>query len=179
MSGKFITKPDYLYLLDYFPDNVIFMRFRTLLTETIETAGALGIDESVNIDRESMEMVVLDYFSDIARVKYFHNIKQVNVQQMHAYEMFCFLRRHPVQICKPFINGFDINEKIAIAIFVPRILREAGIIYSKTNQDINKDTLNNFINSIFYHIKYSSYTQQSLELMIEAFFFGCNCRVKI
>jgi hypothetical protein len=70
------------------------------------------------------------------------------------------------------------NEKIAIAIFVPKILREAGIAYSKTNQHINKNALYGFMNYIFYHLKYRNYTQQSLELMIEAFLFGYNCRIK-
>jgi hypothetical protein len=93
--------------------------------------------------------------------------------------MFWFLRRHPVQICKSFPDGFDINEKVAIAIFIPKILREAGIDCHKMNQYIDKEALHRFINNVFYHLKYRSYTQQSLELMIEAFFFGYNGHIKI
>jgi hypothetical protein len=178
MIGKLIKEPDYEFLQEYFPTSKIIKRFEVLLTEIFDTIKALQIEYYVDVSKESVEMFVLDYFSDIARVKHFHNIKQVNRQKIYAYEMFWFLRRHPVQICKPFPDGFDVNEKVAIAIFVPKILREAGIVYSKTNQHINKDALLNFMNHIFYHSKYRNYTQQSLELMIEAFLFGCNCRVK-
>jgi hypothetical protein len=170
-----MKEQDYEFLLEYFTPTEIIKRFRTLLTETMAAAKAMKIDDCIDIDREGMEMMVLDYFSDIARVKHFHNIEHENRQKIYAYEMFWFLRRHPVQICKPFTNSFDINEKIAIAIFVPKILQDVGMVYSGMSQPC-KDVVNSFINNIFYHFKHRIYTQQSLELMIEAFLAGYECR---
>jgi hypothetical protein len=49
MSEKFITDPGYKYLLEYFPGNTIFRRFRALLTETVEVVRALNIQDYVDI----------------------------------------------------------------------------------------------------------------------------------
>ncbi|MDR2209842.1 MAG: hypothetical protein LBO65_00020 [Spirochaetaceae bacterium] len=158
----------YQFLLNYFPDNIIFIRFRTLLSDTITILKKLGITDKVRIDLESFKMMILDYFTDIARLKDFQNIEHTNVQKIYGYMLYWFLRRHPIQIIQEFPSSFDINERVAIALFLPRILKEAGIDPHKPSGKTGP----NFINLLFYNMKYRHYTQQSLELMIEAFLTG-------
>jgi hypothetical protein len=165
---NFVKDGHYQFLLKYFPDNIIFIRFKTLLSEVIAILNKLGIKDKIRIDIESFKMMILDYFTDIARLKDFQDIEHTNVQKIYGYELYWFLRRHPIQIVQDFLQNFDINEKVAIALFLPKILKEAGIDPTKMSVKIEY----NFINLLFYNLKYRTYTQQSLELMIAAFFTG-------
>jgi hypothetical protein len=165
---NFVKDDHYLFLLEYFPDNIIFIRFRTLLSEVIAILEKMNITDKVRIDIESFKMMILDYFTDIARLKDFQNIEHVNVQKIYGYELYWFLRRHPIQIVQDSPGTFDINEKVAIALFLPKILKEAGIDPVKPSSKIGCS----FINLLFYNLKYRTYTQRSLELMIDAFLSG-------
>ena len=49
----------------------------------------------------------------------------------------------------------------------PKMLEEMGIDKSESNP-----RLRNFLDLLYYNLKYRHYTQQSLELMIESFFCG-------
>jgi hypothetical protein len=167
---NFVKDDHYQFLLKYFPDNVIFIRFRTLLSEVITILKKIDIADKVRIDIESFKMIILDYFTDIARLKDFQNIEHTNVQKIYGYELYWFLRRHPIQIVHNFPRNFDINEKVAIALFLPKILKEAGIDPAKPSGKTGR----NFINLLFYNLKYRTYTQQSLELMFDAFSSGCH-----
>lgn len=164
----FVKDDHYQFLLSYFPDNIIFFRFKTLLSNTIAILKKRNITDKVRIDLESFKMMILDYFTDIARLKDFQDIEHTNVQKIYGYQLYWFLRRHPIQIIQEFPKNFDINEKVAIALFLPRILKEAGIDQNKPSGTAAK----NFINLLFYNMKYRTYTPQSLELMIEAFLVG-------
>jgi hypothetical protein len=164
---NFVKDEHYRFLLDYFPDNIVFIRFKTLLSEVVAVLKKQDIMDKVRIDMESLKMVVLDYFTDIARLKDFQNIAHVNVKKIYGYELFWFLRRHPIQIVQEFPDNFDINERVAIALFLPKILVEVGLDL-KNSGKAGRD----FINLLFYNMKYRIYTQQSFELMFEAFRAG-------
>jgi hypothetical protein len=69
-------------------------------------------------------------------------------------------------------DNFDINAKVGIAMLMPKILAEAGI---KRTAVKGKAQMNDFVNLLFYNLKYRTYTPQSLELMIEALLCGCAC----
>jgi hypothetical protein len=159
-----------------FTANIISLRVQALWQDTMTVINHTGIQDSVYIDEESFQMAVIDYFTDIYRLKNFQNIKKINVNKIYGYEMYWFLRRHPVQIVRPVPDNFDINEKVALGVFIPRILSEAGMPYDTSIKNVNfRERLNIFINLLFYNLKYRTYTQQSLELTIEAFLCGCEC----
>lgn len=173
---KFVNDESYKYLLDYFPDNKIFIRFKTLMSETIAVLKAFKIAADVEIDKTAFQYLLLDYFADIARIKEFQKIKYVNVQKLYAYTIYWFLRRHPIQTTKNLPNWYDVNEKVIIAIYIPKMLKEQGITYDVNTDLKNKESAKRFINLFFYNIKYRTYTPQSLELMIDAFFLGCTLK---
>jgi hypothetical protein len=177
MSEAGYTKDKhYQFLLKYFPANKIHIRYSSLWADTVKVIETAGLESIVRIDEESFQMAIIDYFTDIARLKDFQDIERVNVDKIYGYEMFWFLRRHPIQLLEDTPVHFDINEKIALGVFLPRILAEAGLPYTvdDQNEDFRK-RLKLLIDLLFYNLKFRTYTQQSLELMIEAFICGCDC----
>jgi hypothetical protein len=175
-EAGFIKDKHYQFLLTYFPGNIIVNRFKALWNDTVKVVESYGLENKLRIDESSFQNVIIDYFTDTARLKDFQDIERTNVDKIYGYELFWFLRRHPIQLVEDLPDNFDINEKIALGVFVPRILAEAGLPYNAKEQSEEfQKNLNVFINLLFYNIKYRSYTQQSLELMIEAFLCGCRC----
>jgi hypothetical protein len=164
----------YKFLLDFFPGNIIHIRSNALWNDIVKVLEGSGHDEKVRIDEETFQMVIIDYFTDVARIKDFHLIEKINVNKIYGYGLYWFLRRKPIQILEPFADYFDINEKVAIGVFLPKILKEAGITYTQNTQDEQlRKRMATFVNLLFYNLKYRLYTPQSLELMIEAFLCGC------
>jgi hypothetical protein len=175
-EAGYVKDEHYQFLLKYFPANTIKLRFQALWGDMVKVLENTGIENKFRIDEESFQMVVLDYFADVARIKDFQDISRINVNKIYSYELFWFLRRHPIQLIEAVPDSFDINEKVALGIFLPRILKEADIPYTKKAQDKRiRERLNIFINLLFYNFKYRTYTPQSLELLIEAFLCGANC----
>lgn len=169
---------NYQFLLKYFSREKIFGRSKALWNEVVTVLEKFPFAGKLRIDEESFQMFIIDYFTDIVRIKDFHNIERVNTNKIYAYSLYWFLRRRPVQIVEPTDNNFAINEKVALMVFFPKMLNEAGIIYTKeTQNEALRNRLATFANLFFYNLKYRTYTQQSLELMIEAFLCGCNVAI--
>jgi hypothetical protein len=164
----------YKFLAFYFTGRRIVERFRNLYDKTHEILKAMKVEDSVRIDREAFQNFILDYFTDILRVKMFQNIEHANVNKIYGYEMFWFLRRKPIQTVKEIKSGFDLNEKVALALFTPQFLAEVGLTYATIQ---NKKLLRDFANLLFYNMKYRIFTQQSFELMIGAFLVGVKCNI--
>ena len=175
-ESGFIKDEHYRFLLKYFPANKISIRFQSLWADTITVIEKTGLEDKLRIDEESFQMAIVDYFADVARLKDFQDIERANVDKIYGYELFWFLRRHPVQLLEGAPGNFDINEKVAIGVFLPRILAEADLPYTEEVQNEEfRARLKVFIDLLFYNLKFRTYTQQSLELMIEAFLCGCDC----
>jgi len=175
-EAGYIKDDHYQFLLQYFPANKIINRLKYLWADTVKVIENIGLEDKVRIDEESFQMFILDYFTDIARLKDFQDIKRANVDKIYGYELFWFLRRHPIQLLEDEPDNFDINEKVAIGVFLPRILAEAGLPCKKSNQsETFQARLRDFINLLFYNLKHRTYTQQSMELIIEAFLCGSVC----
>ena len=129
----------------------------------------LGLIDQVIINTSLLGKAIVDYFEDIDRLKEFEEIDRVNVDKIYGYELFWLLRRRPIQIIDKSLDEtfLYINEKVCIAILIPKMLEEMGIDKSESNP-----RLRNFLDLLYYNLKYRHYTQQSLELMIESFFCG-------
>ena len=176
-SGYFKKDEYYQFLLKYFTRSKIHDRYESLWADTVRVMEGIGHEDKFRIDEKSFKMVILDYFADTARLKDFHDIERTNVNKIYGYGLYWFLRRHPIHPLEGIPNNFAINEKVAIGVFFPRIMKEAGLpLYVKEIQNESyKKRLRVFIDLLFYNLKYRTYTQQSLELMIEAFLCGCEC----
>jgi hypothetical protein len=128
-----------------------------------------GLGDSVNINGRILKRTVVDYFIDIVRIKEFHNVNNTNNEKIYAYTAYWLLRRKPLQVLKPF-NGCEFVNELFITFFLISSSCETRNI---DNEKKNKNpALEDFQSFLFYNLKYRSVTQQSLELMIEAFFCG-------
>jgi hypothetical protein len=178
-EAGYIKDEHYEFLLKIFPGNIIHIRSNALWNDMIKVLEKTGFEEKLRIDEESFQIFIIDYFTDVARIKDFHSIDKINIQKIYSYGIYWFLRRKPIQIIEPIPDNFDINEKAIIGIFFPKILKEAGIEYTKeTKNEKLRSRLGAFVNLLFYNIKHRTYTPQSLELAIEAFLCG-NCVSKL
>jgi len=173
-EAGYIKDDHYKFLLEFFPGNIIHIRSHAFWNDIVKVLEKSGFEDKVRIDEESFQMLIIDYFTDVARIKDFHLIEKINVNKIYGYGIYWFLRRKPIQLIEPIEDNFDINEKVAIGIFLPKILKEAGITYTKeTQNEALRKRVATFANLLFYNMKYRLYTPQSLELMIEAFLCGC------
>lgn len=146
-------------------------RYQNTLTQVQDILEGLGILEKVNVDTRLLGVAILNYFEDIDRLKEFEGIERANVEKIYAYEAFWFLRAKPIQLLDNSVEMkyLHINEKVCTAILISKMCKEMERGY-----DTQNDRILSFLDLLYYNFKYRLYTQQSLEVMISAFFCGCS-----
>lgn len=75
------------------------------------------LESEVRLDEVLLMHAVLDYFSDVSRLKKFHHIHHINETKVIAYETFWLLRRKPLQVVTQRQDDFlaFINEKFVFS----------------------------------------------------------------
>jgi len=129
------------------------------------------LGDSVIVNERLLKKAVVDYFIDIVRIKEFHNISIINNEKIYAYTAYWLLRRTPLHVIKPFKGCEFVNELFITLFLISSSFKSRNIDNDKKNKS---PALEGFQSLLFYNLKYRSVTQQSLELMIEAFFCGCD-----
>lgn len=145
-------------------------RYENLLIQIQDVLEALDILDKVEINTDLLGQAVLNYFEDVDRLKEFADIKRPNEDKIYGYETFWLLRDKPIQVTDrnmPY-EYLYINEKVFTWILISKMLKEANI-----DIDSNNPRLMPFLKLLYYNFKFRNFTQQSLELMITAFFCGC------
>ena len=69
-----------------FSEQVIKNRYSSLYKECIVFLESLGIHDSVRIDETILTHAVMDYFTDISRMKEFHHMRHISERKVLAYE---------------------------------------------------------------------------------------------
>ncbi len=163
---------NYRNVLDEFTEDVIMDRYRILYQEIKEFLENTKIGRHVRIDEVILMHAVLDYYSDLSRLKQFHKIEHINDMKAIAYETFWFLRRKPLQTLQN-PNQDDIlafiNEKFAfsrIAYFLVGNGKGAAL------SEEHKKGFLNYLDTFYYFLKYRNFDAQMLELMIMGFKAG-------
>ena len=147
----------------------IVSRYLSLLRRLEAFIMVKKIDQCVIVDQELFKTAIYDYFVDIARVKAFQQIPRANPEKIYGYTAYWLLKRRPIQVIKQFPGSKFVNEQFVTAFLITSILAEKNITGTQCTQNT---TFNKFQSLLFYHLKYRSITQQTLELMVEAFFCG-------
>jgi len=161
---------EYLEKFDIGKDRVIH-RYAMLIRTLHTFINHYNLNDKVRVDGRMLEQMVVDYFVDSVRVKEFHNIKNTNTEKIYAYTAYWLFRRKPLQALKNF-NGCEFINEFFITLFLTsNLISEKGISNTIAN---NNPTYKKFQELLFYNLKYRPVSQQSLELMIEAFFCGCD-----
>lgn len=163
---------DYGSILEEFTEEVIDSRYAVIYQEIKDFTKSLGIEDSIRIDEAVLIHAVLDYFTDISRLKNFHQVKHINSLKVVSYESYWLLRRKPIQIRKR--DAVDdslvfVNEKFVFSRISKYLLGDGkAVILSEEN----KKGLMNYLDSLFYFLKYRNYDAQMLEMMLLGFKAG-------
>jgi hypothetical protein len=132
------------------------------------------MEKDIGINRHALKEAVLDYYVDTLRIKEFHNIDNPSEEKKYAYEAYWLLKRKALQVIElvdekkkcEFVNEFFVASYLLMAISRVKDIDDEE---KKKNKSWKK-----FEDLLYYHLKYRHLSQQSLELMIKAFFCGCD-----
>lgn len=162
----------YQFLLQHYTKETIGDRYAAWLAEIQKIVNFLGGGDYFTINDNSLSLAVLDYFTDIIRLKQFQDIERANVSKIYAYGSYWLLQRNPVQAIAPTPPELSyINEKTVLLMLIPKLLAEAGADFN--TMDLNAKTkFLSFISLLYYNFRFRIFTPQTLELMNEAFFAG-------
>jgi hypothetical protein len=126
-------------------------------------------DDIAVINRSILLRAVVDYFVDLVRVKEFHKIKHTNKEKIYSYMAYWLLKRKPLQALKHFKGCEYINELFITDYLISSVSNARGITLEEKNKNPSFRT---FEIMLYYNLCFRIVTQQSLELMIDAFFGG-------
>ena len=166
------TYGNYDKLLEEFGEKVIQERIASLLDEYTNFLERMKAQGKIAVDERLVAHAVLDYFSDISRLKAFHGIDRVNDIKVFSYEAYWLLKRKPLQIVERDLPDdvlAFINEKFIMTMvssyllsdnIAAPIVRDGLVVYK------------NFLNTFYYALKYRNLDAQAIELLILAFRAG-------
>jgi len=121
-------------------------------------------DSDFIISENLIAHLVFDYFTDIARLKQFHDIELTNKDKIVAYTSYWLCRRKPIQCVHTRIEDKHvfINEAITTTYIADELCNLSG----------GKKVPDSFLRHIYYHLKYRTVDARSIELMIASFRAG-------
>ena len=159
-------------LIAEFGDREIQEQISCLLQQCKAFIKRLSAEDTVIVNERLLTHAVLDYYSDISRLKSFHKINNINDMKDLAYRAYWILKRRPLQISvdnqENDILTF-INEKFIVSLI------SAYFLTNDVAEPLIDDTLTvyqNFLNSFFYALKFRNIDAQAIELLILAFCAG-------
>ena len=166
----------YIDIINKFTEKRIEERYSYLLSEIglfLSEVYGVNYNEKFKINTYSLMHALLDYFSDIDRLKSFHKINRVNEYKILAYEIYWILKRHPIQILEDENEDYVfVNEKFALTYAIAFISQKQQTEFEKQNEKYKKDIVCSFINSFYYYLKFRVHTPHDLEMIFLAFQAG-------
>ncbi len=176
---------DYIDLIesDVKEENFVsrFDELQKQINEFLASAGYVFSAEETD-DRDGAECVdrilyhvLLDFYSDLRRLKAFHDIEHEKTDKDIAYLSYWILRRKPIQINNQVQEDKDIfiNERFVCYMILNECLQQeknyegALVLDEKSKVQYSK-----YIDLLLYFFKYREYSAHSIELMIETFKMG-------
>lgn len=160
---------DYTFLYKIFDKKIIESRFETIYSFLEDFINNRNIADKVIISRDLVYNAVLDYFTDISRIKKFQDIEKVNSAKIYAYSSYWLLRRKPIQIKEEYTSDelSFINEEM-VTTYIFGYLFDVNTFIVKSEQD----NFDEFEKNVLYSFIYRNYTPQTIESLIYAFQAG-------
>lgn len=153
--------------------DIIEKRFMDLNQAYVDFINSENIADKVTINSFMLIHAILDYFTDITRLKDFHKIDFTNSYKTMAYEISWLLRRKPIQVIADQQEELVyINEKFILSYAINFITTTKESIRYQDLSEIRRQCFNGFIESFYYHLKYRNCSAQSLELALLSFEAG-------
>lgn len=146
-------------------------RFEKMMDLVNSFLSEANYPDSVVCNERIMYHVLLDYYSDIRRLKEFHEIKHTKTDKVVAYLVYWILRRKPIQIIDFSEDEKDIfvNERFACSFLIGECLLEDN---KRIIDDQLASPFDKYIDMILYYFIYRQYNPQVIELIIESFKMG-------
>ncbi len=159
---------DLLSMIDTRDFKTRYSQLKQTAEEFIKNAGFVN---TVYCNERILAQVLLDYYTDIMRLKEFHDIKRVRTEKIFAYTIAWIVRRKPLQYVKDDdIQERDIfvNERFAAYLLINECLccGEKQVSYE------HKNDLDEYIDLLLYYFKYRECNPKVLELAIASFKMG-------
>ena len=148
-------------------------RFMDLNQAYVDFIKENDIADKVKINSFMLIHAIMDYFTDISRLKEFHKIDFTNSYKTMAYEISWLLRRKPIQVLEDQKEDLVyINEKFILSYAINFITSCKESVRYQDLKKARQKCFNGFIESFYYHLKYRNCCAQSLELALLSFEAG-------
>lgn len=165
------TYVNYDDLVSVVGQEVIESRIQQIAQEMLDFLKINNLDQVAYIHQMALTHAVMDYFSDVQRLKEYQQIEHVNEIKIKAYETFWLLKRKPIQLKEQIEDDrlLYVNEKFLLTRLTSFMLD------SEINMPIVEEksiAFKNFLNTLYYYLKFRRCDAQSIELMLLAFKAG-------
>lgn len=161
----------YDVIANYFGSEKIADRYKYLHEKMQEYIYIRDLQDDLMICSNILHQVVMDYFTDVYRLKEFHQIENINMTKIVAYEVYWILRRKPIQV-KVQSNNTKIvfaNEGFCTTFIAHEYLMPEETTPLGPNKE---DAFLKYLQHIYYHLKYRCVDKQCLEIMLYSFETG-------
>ena len=154
------------------------LKFKERFTELLDTMDQFlqeaGYTDNVKCNERIVLMVLLDYWSDLYRMKDFHLIEKARTEKIFSYLIAWIIKRKPLQFVGDISAEKDVfvNER-----FCTYLLLNECLLCGQKKIDIKHfDKLNEYVDYVMYYLKYRECNSQTIELMIRSFEMGTYTR---
>ncbi|MES0488431.1 MAG: hypothetical protein ABUK01_00460 [Leptospirales bacterium] len=161
----------YENLIKDFGEECLKNRFLFIYGKARHYIKSANIDNFAVVNEYLIDEILLDYFSDITRLKDFHGIERANPKKVAAYTAYWVSRRKPIQLIKDIDKDTLIkypqikwvNENFAISLMIT-------MSYDTNSPIVGVDwgKFNKFEKNLRYYFTYRHLNSQMLELMLNA-----------
>lgn len=150
---------------------VIESRIQQISQEMLDFIEVNKLDQVAYIHQMALTHAIMDYFSDVQRLKDYQQIEHVNEIKIKAYETFWLLKRKPIQLKEQIEDDrlLYVNEKFLLTRLTSFML-ESEINTPMVGE--KSIAFKNFLNTLYYYLKFRRCDAQSIELMLLAFKAG-------
>jgi hypothetical protein len=165
------TYANYEEILKYFGEDKVASRIEQIYTEMEDFLKVYDLNDVAYVHRMSLDHAVMDYFSDIKRLKDYQPIERVNEFKIKAYETFWLLKRKPLQLFNQVEDDklMYVNEKFLLMRLASFMLDD------KMTEPLIGDkgkAFKNYLDTLYYYLKFRRCDPLSIELALLAFEAG-------
>lgn len=155
-------------------DEIVSKRINQIYNEMSDYIIEEKIGDIALVNEVLLTHAVMDYFSDIQRLKDYQEIEHANEYKIKAYETVWLLRRKPIQLKSQLDddrNAF-LNERFNILRIANFLLRD-DIYLPINDKNISEGVeFSNFLDTLLYYFKFRQCDPQTIELMLLGFDAG-------
>lgn len=162
---------NYDELMETVGEDTIRRRIEQIALEMKKFLENWNLEDLVYINEMLLTHAIMDYFSDIQRLKDYQKIEHINEVKIKAYETFWLLKRKPLQLKKELETDkwLYVNEKFLLSRLTSFMLQD-NINIPMVHE--RKKAFTNYLDTLYYYLKFRKTDAQALELMLLAFQAG-------